>query len=45
MIQYFKLEDVLSGKEDKEKTEMVLKLSEEKINSLKSIVVSGISQV
>ena len=38
MIKYFKLEEALNGKEDKEKQEMVLKINNEKITTINNII-------
>ena len=38
MVKYFKLEEVLNGKEDKEKRDMVLKINSDKITILKMIL-------
>ena len=40
MIKYFKLEEALNGKEDKEKQEMVLKINNEKISTINEIIAT-----
>ena len=40
MIKYFKLEETLNGKEDKEKQEMVLKINNEKISTINEIIAT-----